>query len=92
MEPVEQEQRRRFKAVQAAREPHGMWSLCELTTYKGEREDADGRHQDITMRIDSTVSFTSRYLMRGAVSHEVATMTTSTRPRELSDGTIWIGT
>ena len=45
------EEQGRFKAVQAACEPHRIWSVYQLTTYRGEREDAEGKHQDITIEV-----------------------------------------
>ncbi|HEV2029565.1 MAG TPA: hypothetical protein VGS16_13720 [Candidatus Dormibacteraeota bacterium] len=45
------EELRRFKAVLDACEPRRMSSLYQVTTYKCEREDSDGKHQDITIEV-----------------------------------------
>ena len=52
MDAIEEERRRRFKEVSNASDPHGMYLLYEVvSTYRGQREDREGHHQDITIEI-----------------------------------------
>jgi hypothetical protein len=52
-----EEELQRFKAVRDASDPHGVDQLYQVTSYRGQREDSRGKHQDLTIEVQFNGEF-----------------------------------